>query len=374
MQGLELEGLETRLAPAVYYVATFGNDLADGLSPETAWAGVNRVNTQDFSPGDHVLFNGGDTFSGRVTLTAEDSGISSAPILLGSYGLGRATLNGLTAGDVDHLSLTDLIFAGPGQTPDWGPESRDGVVLNANQAGQTVDNLVVLNVEVFNWPRFGFAIGGTVPGAGFLYPLVADSVFHDIYHVGLFSWTADNAPTHEGMTFARCEVYNVTTLGIAMSGVHDGLIWDCVAHDVGQTYLFATDAGPVGIIVYASDVVRILDCEAYNVSNGLATYDGDGIGFDWGVTNSIIENCYAHDNDGPGFYIYSGDLSIQSTNNIFRNNLSVNDGHSSGLNAAFFAGSYAFDTLFEDNVAIGAPQGLLVWAPATVIENGNSWN
>ena len=48
-----------------YYVSNDGNDANDGLTPETAWATIDRVsNATEVKSGDAVLFNRGDIFRG----------------------------------------------------------------------------------------------------------------------------------------------------------------------------------------------------------------------------------------------------------------------------------------------------------------------
>ena len=53
-----------------YYVSEEGNDLNDGLSPETPWKSTEKVSSADLQRGDFVLFHRGDIFRGTV-LAAE---------------------------------------------------------------------------------------------------------------------------------------------------------------------------------------------------------------------------------------------------------------------------------------------------------------
>ncbi|HEX6998135.1 MAG TPA: right-handed parallel beta-helix repeat-containing protein [Gammaproteobacteria bacterium] len=69
---------------ATYYVRNGGNDGADGLSHETAWATVQKVNSFSFAPGDSVLFHEGDVFTGR-TLVVDWNGTSSQQAIVGAY-------------------------------------------------------------------------------------------------------------------------------------------------------------------------------------------------------------------------------------------------------------------------------------------------
>ncbi|MFN7139847.1 MAG: hypothetical protein ACK4UN_10960, partial [Limisphaerales bacterium] len=104
---------------ATYYVSPAGNNNYDGLSPETAWQGIDKVNTIAFQPGDSILFAGGETFSGNVYFDSEDRGTSQNPITVGSFGIGRATINaGMEAGfyayNTAGVVIRDLNFVGAG--------------------------------------------------------------------------------------------------------------------------------------------------------------------------------------------------------------------------------------------------------------------
>jgi hypothetical protein len=67
-----------------YYVSSStGNDNNDGLTPQTAWATLQKVNTAGIKDGDTVLFKCGDTFYGSIQLSNFTS-----PVTLSSYGVG----------------------------------------------------------------------------------------------------------------------------------------------------------------------------------------------------------------------------------------------------------------------------------------------
>jgi hypothetical protein len=71
-----------------FYVSNTGSDVADGLTPATAWQTISKVNASTFNPGSSILFNKGDTW--REELIIPSSGISSSYITFGSYGTGNA--------------------------------------------------------------------------------------------------------------------------------------------------------------------------------------------------------------------------------------------------------------------------------------------
>src|SRR4051794_32326059 len=75
-----------------YYVSASGNNAHSGTSPSDAWQTIARVNAQDFSPGDRILFEAGKTFSGNLYFDSNDMGTAASPIEISSYGSGRATI------------------------------------------------------------------------------------------------------------------------------------------------------------------------------------------------------------------------------------------------------------------------------------------
>lgn len=79
-----------RLAPMIkpkYYVSSStGNDTNDGLTEQTAWASLTKLNSAVLQPGDYVALKRGDSFNG--TLNVNYSGIVKKPIIYGAYGEG----------------------------------------------------------------------------------------------------------------------------------------------------------------------------------------------------------------------------------------------------------------------------------------------
>ncbi len=64
-----------------YYVSNLGDDNNDGMSPETAWATLDKVNNAPLNEGDCVLFNRGDFFRGRI--------ITHSGVTYSAYGDGK---------------------------------------------------------------------------------------------------------------------------------------------------------------------------------------------------------------------------------------------------------------------------------------------
>ncbi len=101
----------------VYYISPSGSDTNSGTSTSSPWRTLGKVNSTVLNPGEAVLFQGGQTFSG--VLTPRGSGNSSNSTLYSSYGTGKATITGnkpmqLTA--IHHVTISNLIIDGAGST------------------------------------------------------------------------------------------------------------------------------------------------------------------------------------------------------------------------------------------------------------------
>lgn len=70
----------TEATGTIYYVSNDGDDKNDGLTPETAWATLNKVNSAPLNSGDAVLFNRGDGWRGYL--------FAKSGITYGAYGEG----------------------------------------------------------------------------------------------------------------------------------------------------------------------------------------------------------------------------------------------------------------------------------------------
>ena len=69
----------------VYYVSSSqGNDLNDGLSIQTPFQSIDKLNTMQFSPGDTIYFKSGDYWEGMLWL--KGSGSTTQPIVIDVYG------------------------------------------------------------------------------------------------------------------------------------------------------------------------------------------------------------------------------------------------------------------------------------------------
>lgn len=73
-----------RKASKVYISSSTGDDNNDGLTPETAFQTLEKVNSLVLLPGDSLLFKSGDTFTGKL-LIQNEGGNNEKPIVIGNY-------------------------------------------------------------------------------------------------------------------------------------------------------------------------------------------------------------------------------------------------------------------------------------------------
>jgi hypothetical protein len=118
---------------ATYYVRNGGDDGRDGLTHDTAWQSLAKVNARQFSPGDDVLFLEGNTWAGQLRVNW--SGTSDDPAIVGAYRLE----NGVP---VRGVSLARPIIDGT----DTVPQQLDGLVRVRGDHVR-IENLSVVNSE-----------------------------------------------------------------------------------------------------------------------------------------------------------------------------------------------------------------------------------
>lgn len=328
---------------ADYHVSPAGSDTANGLTPATAWQTIAKVNATTFSPGDRILFEGGQSFSGNLEFFNE-SGTPAQPITVASYGNGRATIlagngNGITVYNRTGFVLRDLVIAGSGGATNTGRGVSFYTDLpgNARLTHIRLENLEVHGfrnggIEFGAWPTDGSRTGYT--DVRVTRCIARDNLDFGIRSYGYYTAYAGGAVTysHFNFTIADCLTYN--NLGIANKGNHSGngivladvdgaLIERCVAFNNGQNSNFP-GAGPVGIWVYNTANAIIQFCESYN--NRTATADGGGFDLDGGSVNCVLQYNYSHGNDGAGYLLYQFPGAQPHRDNIVRYNISQNDG------------------------------------------------
>jgi len=334
-----------------YHVSPTGSDKNTGTLQQP-WKTIQKVNNTIFTSGDKILFQAGATFKGNFIFNVKSTTDTKQPIIIGSYGKGRATIqvdtaNGMLFSNLGGIIVKDLIVRCADITKNRGYGVK---FINDKPGNARLKFVRIENVEASGFRWAGIYVGGIptdlpkvdfIPGCRFGYNdvQITNCVAHDNMYYGIYltaSWNGQSKEYgNENVIIRSCRVYNNTGdstytanhsgSGILLDDTDTGLIEHCVSYNNGALNAGKT-GGPCGIWTHASDRIVIQFCEAYaNKTAGAA--DGGGFDLDGGVTNSIIQYCYSHDNDGAGYLVWNWDgAPHELAHNIIRYNISSNDG------------------------------------------------
>jgi len=324
------------LAATDYFVRPTGNDAAEGTTTNAAWRTIERVNRARFQPGDRVRFEADRTFAGNLLLSAADAGTSNAPVVIDSFGEGRAVIiagrrSGITVENAGGVTVENLIVAGAGRTNNAGYGiCFDNTLTNGGRLGF----IRISNVEARDFGVFGILVTGT--HAGFEHVLITNCVMRGNLRGGMevagrLPWDA-TVYAHAHVNVTHCQAFdntgdptylkNHSGSGMVLYQVDGGVVEYCTAWNNGA--LCRSAGGGVGLWACASRRVVIQHCESF----GNKTSGGDGGGFDidGGCEDCVLQYNYTHDNDGPGLMVYSYPYaSFADHGSVVRFNISEND-------------------------------------------------
>ena len=357
-----------------FYFSAAGHDQTGDGTELQPWRSISKFNTLDLEPGDRVFFRGGDTFSGSLLLDSNDTGVDSngqliAPIVLSSYGgnlIDRASIRShpteeaLLAYNVGGIELRNLEFFNGGT---HASNDATGIQFlldeNVGSGIAHLSHIRIDNVASRGFHRSGLSLYAA-GSAGYQDVEVTNSQFHENQFAGIdisaADWTElihrdvriDGVTAHNNPGYAGCQPH--CGHGIVLGQVDGAVIQDSVAHSNGVE----AGKGNVGIWTWQSNDVTIERNSAYD---NRSPHGGDGGGFDidGGVTNSIVQYNVAHNNSGAGFLLAQFSFAEPMQQNVFRYNLSVNDG-AEEYGAFTIWGqdstSIAESALFHNNTAI----------------------
>jgi len=305
---------------------------------------IAALNALALKPADRVFFQGGEMFYGTIEIGPEDAGSAAQPVVLTSFGNGRASIvagnnSALKISNAAGLSVSKLNLIGAG---------KDTNTCSGIDAGAYLPDSTKLDYLHFEQMQIsGFHVGVEI-WAWYSTSLVAWPGFRDVSLVGLEvfancsegiktwgTWHANGNGTnfsHSDFYIADCVVYNNkgdpastshTGSGIILSGVDRGVIENCVAHDnggLGPT----SGGGPFGIWIWESRSCTLQNDLVYNQRTS-GSLDGGAYDLDGGSSNSTVQYCYSYNNDGPAVGLIQFHDASPLVNNTVRYNISEND-------------------------------------------------
>jgi hypothetical protein len=373
-------------AATKYYFAAIGNDNNNCASSDLPCRSVRRANSLAYVPGDSIRFRGGDEFFGCLELNLRnvaDGGSVANPITVGSYGAGRATLLStcpgrhalITIDSISGVTVQGLALFANGTT------TAMGVLIQNSNGNKVVDGVIIEDNDIGGFNISGPGLSSEVFVSGFATNGKCGALNHiQILGNKLHGMEGPTSPDDNGITgygcghnitdvkYSRNEVYNIggdngspggtSGNGILAAEVDGGEISFNSVHDNGANTV--TCGGPAGVWAFRSTNIAIRYNEVYRM-RPLPNYPVGGC--DWaaydldvGVTNSVVEYNYSHNNAGAGLLEYAKEIWGKNT---FRFNISENDealmaGNSGSIALSSGGVSYVYNnTIYRDGHYMG---------------------
>src|SRR5262245_21374297 len=349
-----------------FFVAANGSDINDCKTEATPCRTIAKINAGTYVPGTTIKFRGGDSFPGVLTITptqVPSRGDKTNPIVIGSYGTGKATILANAPGTnngnigpksyavkVDSLSgvtVENLIISANGTATQYGV-----LIQNSIGARNAADTIVVQNNDISGFHTTASQdFSSEVFVTGLAYPSATSAVCGDLANVKVLNNALHGADVTSSddngiygqscgrnisnATYSGNTIFNIGARGRALPGVvgngavfvgvTGGLAENNLVHDMAANV--NTCGGPAGIWAYQSDHITIQFNEVHHMhaitwtpgACDFAAFDADS-----GTQNIVFQYNYSHDNDGPAFLAYGGEGLAHGPTTI-RYNISAND-------------------------------------------------
>jgi hypothetical protein len=320
---------------ATYYLdADGGSDANTGTSEGSAWQTLDHASSQSFQPGDSILLQRGDSFTGKLLLDGQ-SGSSGSPIIIGAYGTGdkpAIDASGYIAGvhirNASYIEVSDLEITGDGGTMvDGSPEGERFGVLMDTTTGGVITHLTIQDLFIHDiYPAVGTPSEGANPTTHMGFGVVARGQSDTTSeHIVVQRCTIERVG-FKAINFSRVnfiDILNNTMLDIGGPAIQPGRCNDIVVRGNSVTRS-GSYADPrmhgrgSGIWPWTCERVLI---EKNTFTGARGRGDSCGIHIDYNCNHVVVQYNLSVDNSG-GFIEILGN----SYNNAYRYNISINDG------------------------------------------------
>ena len=296
---------EARPSPGntLYHVnAAKGDDANAGTSPEQAWRTIDRANRTAFTAGDKLLLAGGQTYPGTLFIGREVRGTKENPIVISSFGQGRATIDGGKGSGIRldgcaHVQVRELNLIGCGR--------HDG------NGGDGIEVFGTKGIEVDRVDVSGFRLSG-IATRGDADTRITCVEAHDNGFAGISSGSGYGHPRTTNLYVGYCVAHdnpgdpmnmdNHSGNGIVVGQLDDGLVEYCEAYNNGWD-MPRKGNGPVGIWGWEAHRLTIQLCISHDNKTANGAADGGGFDFDGGMVDSVLQYNLSYNNQGSGYLL-----------------------------------------------------------------------
>jgi hypothetical protein len=294
---------------------------------------ISEANKRTLDKPGSIFFAGGQVFEGTLVLK-NIQGTDSVPIVIGSYGEGRALINGGTKEAIriencKSIRIKNLDLKGSGRKE--GNTTNGLQLLNCTQC-------VVGDIYAEGFQKSGVDLYNcrnvevkrvTAYGNGFCGINVMGSDQNSSGNILIQDCKAENNPGDPSI------LDNHSGNGILV-GISDSVLIDhCSATNNGWN-MPRQGNGPVGIWTWQSNHVTIQYCISYRNKTSKGGKDGGGFDLDGGMTNSLIQYCLSYENQGAGYGLFQYPGASDWSNNTVRYCVSINDANTTEGSGSFF--------------------------------------
>lgn len=357
---------------------TNGSDLQDGLSPETAWQSIEKVNATTFLPGDRILFKAGGIWTG--TLHPLGSGDENSQIVIDQYNIGDKPLiqgaggvAGVMLESQEYWTIRNLAVTNEAEER----AIRQGIYIYGKDDGIT-HRIIIQDCEVYNVTGenrrnmdtyysmyWNSGIYISIPGRSnssvhYDEVLVENNYVHDVLTSGI------RINQREDFIVDQYHTNVVIRNNVIRRTGSDGMIVaNCVAPLA--EYNLCYDAGALGTTSETLIIAGLWTCgssDAMFQHNEVARtilFESDGTAFDtdWGVAGvTTFQYNYTHGNQG-GFWLDCAGINYDPNyeKTICRYNVSADDERylvragdlpAEFYNNTFYRSSGTLDACFEN--------------------------
>ena len=358
-------------SPGIYINIKTGDDRNSGTLKKPLKT-ITEVNKRIKIQRADIFFSGDQVFEGTLILY-DFQGFGSVPFIIGTYGEGRAMINGGDRESVriessKNFRIENLDLKGSGRK---GGNTTNGLHL------QNSSNFIIENIYAEGFQKSGVDLYNcrnsevrnvTAYGNGFCGINVMGSVQDSSKNILIKDCKAENNAGDPA------KLDNHSGNGILV-GMSDSVTIDhCVATNNGWD-MPRQGNGPVGIWAWMSNHVTIQYCISFRNKTSEGGKDGGGFDLDGGVTNSLIQYCLSYENHGAGYGLFQYPGASGWSDNVIRYCVSINDANTTEGSGSFFIWNGSDDSkqlancYIYNNVAYSTSAPVISFEKASLHEN-----